>query len=125
MLDEKLSSEDKVSFCIGNKDNGKYTNITVDVNGNLTVNLKSTLKVNADSLASAVGVVGTVDDFSDKDTGYIIELKIPKSEIGDVDSVIFNPILQNSDKADDVSVLDSIGDLSTTNRSNWPLIKLK
>ncbi len=125
VLDQKLSSDDKVSFCVGNKKNGKYSNITVDVNGKLSVNLKSTLKIDKEVLDCAVGVVGTIDAFEDKDTGYIVELKIPKSAIGELDEIIFNPILQNSDAADAVSILDSVADLSTSNRSNWLVIKLK
>ncbi len=125
VLDEKISSDDKVSFCVGNKNDGRYANISVDIQGKVTVNLKSTLKLNRDVLDGAASVVGTADDYTDKDTGYIVELKIPKSELGDLDEVIFNPILQNSDKEKDIAVLDTVADLSTTNRSNWLVIKLK
>ncbi len=125
VLDYRVSSDDKVYFCVGNKETGKYANISVDVTGKTVLDLKSSIKANLDNVESAVSVVGTVDDFSDKDTGYIVEIKIPKSEIGDCDELIFNPMLANKDGEKETSTLDSVAELATTNRSNWLVIKLK
>ena len=69
-------------------------------------------------------VNGTIDDNKEKDSGYIIELKLPKSVFSGDDTLIFNPVLYNKDKANESTKPDSIGNLSLTNIDSWLKIKL-
>ncbi len=123
VLDYYIASDDKVAFLVGNYKTGKYLNVAVSAEGKITVN-KGGITVSKDKLEAAVSVDGTIDDFSGKDKGYVIELKIPKSVFGDTDTLIFNPVLYNRDSAEAKLKSDSVGDLQMTDASNWLKIKL-
>ncbi len=123
VLDYFVSADDKMAFLIGNHDTGKFLNFFVSVSGKITVN-KGGISIKRDLIETSVQVNGTIDTFNDKDKGYVIELKIPKSVFGDTDTLIFNPMLYNKDKADATLKSDSIGNLNMTDVSNWLKIKL-
>lgn len=123
VLDYFISSDDKMAFLIGNFSTGKYLNFFVTVNGKITVN-KGGISIKRDQIEASVSVNGTIDEFKNKDKGYVIELKLPKSVFGETDTLIFNPMLYNKDKADATLKSDSIGILSMSDVSNWLKIKL-
>jgi len=124
VLDNKISNKDRVVFCIGNTETDKYMNVSVNPLGEIGVNIKSSISVNKDQLTAAALFDGTVNDFADKDNGYVVELKVPKSLIGDVSTISFCPMLNNQDASDGVVIQDSIGALTVNDRSNWLRIEL-
>ena len=125
VLDNKLSQKDRVSFCVGNVSSGKYVQVSVNPLGDIGINPKGGLPLSKDDVSAFVLYDGTVDDFKDKDNGYIVELRIPKSVIGaHISEVIFNPVLQSADSKEGKVVSDSVSELSATDRTNWLRIEL-
>ena len=124
VLDNFISDKDRVAFAVGNQKTGKYINVSVFADGGIAIN-KGSLDITKEQIEAAVLVDGTIDDYSDKDNGYVIELKLPKSVFGDTDTLIFDPILYNKDSANGKAESDSIGDISISDTSTWLKIKLK
>ena len=124
VLDNKLSSKDRVSFCVGNPSTDKYINVSVNPLGEIGIGLKSSISVTKEQLSAAALFDGTVNDFTDKDNGYIVELKVPKSLFGNTSVLTFCPLLNNQDSSDGVICQDAIGNLTTNDRSNWLRIEL-
>lgn len=122
VLDYFITDGDKVLFTVGDHNTGKYLNLAVSAEGKVSVN-KGSIKIDASDAEAAVLINGTVGDNKDRDKGYVIELKIPKSIIGDTSTLIFCPALYNKDKASD-TVIDRIGIMEQADTSDWLKIKL-
>ena len=123
VLDYYITADDKLSFLVGSNKTSKYLNVAVSAEGKITVN-KGGIKIDKSQVEAAVYVNGTIDDNKEKDSGYIIELKLPKSVFSGDDTLIFNPVLYNKDKENESTKPDSIGNLSLTNIDSWLKIKL-
>ena len=124
VLDNKISDKDRVSFCIGNPTTDKYMNVSVNPLGEVGISIKSTISVKKEQLTAAALYDGTVSDYTDKDNGYVVELKVPKSLLGNTDTLMFCPMLNNQDASDGVIIQDLIGGLSLNTRANWLRIEL-
>ena len=107
VLDYYITSEDKIAFLVGDHSTGKYLNVAISPE----------LQIEA-----ACYIVGTSNNNKDRDTGYIVEIKMPKSLFSD-NTLIFTPALYNKDQSEDTTI-DYVGDISVTNTQNWLKIKL-
>ncbi len=125
-LDYYISDVDRVAFYLGTDATASsYINVSVYANGNVTVTNKSNKEIAADGVEAKVLCNGTYDVYDDKDTGYVIELKIPKSVIGNSSDVqLFNPTLYNKDKKNEKAISDTVGTLSITESAKWLKISL-
>lgn len=121
VLDYFVTFDDKVAFSVGNVSNGKYLNVAISSEGKVTVN-KGGIKVDKSQIEAACYIGGTIGENKDRDSGYIIEIKMPKSLFSD-STLIFSPGLYNKDTAESVNI-DYVGGIDISKTANWLKIKL-
>ena len=122
VLDYYLNSFDKVAFLIGNSSTGKYLNVAISTEGKITIN-KGGIKVEKADVQAAVYLGGTLGENKNRDQGYIIEMRLPKSVFAD-STLIFSPVLYNKDNDTSSAQGDYVGGIDVSNTSNWLKINL-
>jgi len=123
-LDDYVNSADKTAFYIAGGEKGNiYTRVTVSVDGSITAEAFEGgifTKINNSGISNSVYVSGTMDENGDKDRGYIIELKVPRSAINaeNADIIRFDAILFSKDTSVK-SITDTFDSCDISSPATW------
>jgi len=122
-LDYYLSSKDSFVFSITGKDDTVYK-IYADVTGVTKFEqVRNKNKTTLEAPAFAVKVWGTVDDDSDTDEGYALELAIPRALLKDTDMLrVF--IRVNGTDGDTAYSWDGFNGLTESKTDTWHIVRL-
>ena len=124
-LDRYLMTDDATSIRIAAGEK-TYYRVTVNMDGTATLAYVEGgfAKKQDVEIASAVKVLGTVDDNSDTDEGAVFEIAVPKSAVGlsGKSALQVRPELVNADG--DTKITDSLTDVNANNTTLWPSIVL-
>ncbi|MBQ9133755.1 MAG: exo-alpha-sialidase [Clostridia bacterium] len=124
-LDYQLTSDDTATIRIANGEK-TYYRIVVGMDGTATLSYVEGgfAKKQDVQIASAVKVLGTIDDNKGTDEGAVFEIAVPKSAVGlnGASAMQVRPELVNSDG--NGKITDSLTDVSANNTALWPSIAL-
>ncbi len=125
-LDEYLTEGDTVTLNIA-VGASNYYRVKVGLDGDMKIEYVEggATKKTVDSGKAAVKLFGTLGDDAEKDKGAVIELSIPKADIGLANAASFklSPALANQDGIGVVS--DGIGGVSPFLTARWPAVILE
>ncbi len=124
-LDYYLTSGDTTTVCIGATDTADYR-ITIDMSGKVNVDYYSGgLSRNSFTLGDAkVVLFGTLDDNSDKDDGAVIEIAVPKAQVGLSGKNSFPVRLALTNQDGEGTVSDTFTGASAFSTKLWPKVVL-
>ncbi len=127
-LDEKLSAKDDVDIFVAGEGESAYYKITLTPKGIGKVSRFENKKPSdfASSIEGTTVCVGSVDKDDDIDTGYVVELKLKKTEFGiSLEKGIRATVaLENKDGRDSFEQ-DKINGHSVLDTSTWTYVTVK
>ncbi len=128
-LDEYIANTgDRVALRFAGKNKSESYSLTVGRQGIVALRDPSDNVITLPAGCVAKKVYGTVGDHSDKDTGFVVEVKIPFSYIGgSANSFLVQPLLQNLDDSTTSADKDlyTLSGMSKDDMSTWIKVSVK
>ncbi len=126
-LDADLTDGDTVTVCVA-ADKTCYYRITADGRGAVSgVYVENAVEKRTFTGRAAVTVHGTENHAGDTDTGVLLEVAVPKTQLGLVGAKQMQVRLElkNKDAKDKVAITDSFTGVSFFATAFWPVVRLR
>ncbi len=125
-LDADLTDGDTVTVCVA-ADKTCYYRITADGRGAVSgVYVENAVEKRTFTGRAAVTVLGTENHAGDTDTGVLLEVAVPRAQLGLVGAKQMQVRLElkNKDAKDKVAITDSFTGVSFFATTFWPVVRL-
>ena len=119
-LDYDVRTQEKFEFQIS--DGSRVYRVNLNINGGMSISVKSGSSITVTGHKSAVKIYGTKDNTSDTDEGYVIEFSIPRKYFASTELGVFIK-LYNTDGTAAYS-WDGFNALKENEPSGWLVVRL-